>query len=264
MSIGIYADDPGQVENLAGELSAQVLWAAGPRLTGTFAFPVFSDYNRAMTEKPASLVIDCIGDLKDQWALVIPVRAAYFLLEANKKKPALPHAELPAALSQLNSRLDSISELLNLLNDYSKSLSRVGVLLNDATSGIVDDLERTRGILDSVTRIAKRSKIIGLNSAIEAARVGEQGKGFAVVAEEIKTLADDSAQSIQGIERILGGIRKRSGDFSEGTSTISELVSSQQLATAEITAMLQSLKELGQHLKELVGHRPAGRLPALP
>lgn len=258
MRIGIYADDPGQVESLSRQLTAQILWAAGPELGGAFPFPVYGDYAQAMAEKPAGMVIDCIGDLRDQQVMVVPAQAVYLLLGAGKDKSSSgTNTGFLAASAQLSASIDKILKQLSLLNDYSEKLSQVGAQLTSTSAGIAGDLERTGRILDSITRIAKRSKIIGLNSAIEAARVGEQGRGFAVVAEEIKTLADDSAQSILDIERILAGIQRGSEEFSAGTSSVNELSDLQQLTATEISAMLQALKELGQHLKQLAQDQPA-------
>ena len=247
MRIGIYAGDGAQVERLARELSGQVLWAAGPGLEGPFLFPCYDSYEEAQARDPVTLIIDCLGGLRDLQAQVVPLQAALALLGTRAGGSGIPGT----AAAQLVASIESILEQLGRLTAYSEKMSRLGAKLSGAAAGIAGDLERTGAILDSISRIAKRSKIIGLNSAIEAARVGEQGRGFAVVAEEIKTLADDSAQSIQGIERILAGIRQRSGEFSTGTSSVNELSALQKLAATEIAAALQGLKELGQNLKKI-------------
>ena len=77
------------------------------------------------------------------------------------------------------------------------------------------------------------------------------------MAEEIKTLADDSAQSLLNIERILEGIQQRSQVLTEGTSTVAELTVLQQQAAADIEAMMAALKELGQDFKQLDEGQPA-------
>ena len=62
-------------------------------------------------------------------------------------------------------------------------------------------------ITETVSDIAKQSKMLALNASIEAAKAGETGKGFAVVASEVKELADKSQDSTERVKKILQDIR---------------------------------------------------------
>ena len=64
------------------------------------------------------------------------------------------------------------------------------------------------GIVNTINVIAERTNLLSLNASIEAARAGDAGRGFAVVAEEIRNLADRSAQATADIAAIIKALQE--------------------------------------------------------
>ena len=93
-------------------------------------------------------------------------------------------------------------------------LNRKSEAAADMTKQLVSDIAAVNAnsnnigsIIETIQAIAQQTNLLSLNASIEAARAGEAGRGFAVVAEEIRNLADQSAQAGSQIQQIIENIQ---------------------------------------------------------
>ncbi|MFZ5351417.1 MAG: methyl-accepting chemotaxis protein [Bacillota bacterium] len=94
-------------------------------------------------------------------------------------------------------------EMLEKLNTQIETIHEVCTNLKKSTAASGSYIATSDKIVQDVNKIAKQTKILGINANIEAARSGEHGKGFTVVANEVQKLADSSESFAHEINQLL-------------------------------------------------------------
>ena len=115
-------------------------------------------------------------------------------------------ATIEEATASNNQNADNSREA-NLLAQHSNDVARQGnqqmADLMVAMEKITDSSQKIAKIIKTIDEIAFQTNLLALNAAVEAARAGEYGLGFAVVAEEVKNLAERSANAAKEITGII-------------------------------------------------------------
>jgi methyl-accepting chemotaxis protein len=108
-------------------------------------------------------------------------------------------------------------------------------------NSIGESADQITEIIEVISDIADQTNLLALNAAVEAARAGEHGRGFAVVAEEIRKLAERTAESTKEISVLIRNSVKR---VKEGT----ELAGSSRQALANIVSAVEKTNALIQEI----------------
>ncbi len=133
---------------------------------------------------------------------------------------------------QVQVAIDTLLSAREVVIESKKEMSA----LRDATA-LIDDF------VGVISEIATQTNLLALNAAIEAARAGSAGRGFAVVAQEVRTLAEQSANAAnevtENVKRIRTRIASASSSVESGTTRLKDV----ELVTSGVSSALSRIDD---------------------
>lgn len=170
--------------------------------------------------------------------------------------------EQQEALTALAGSLsDAVSSLAGTSEEISAQTEEIAANLRQMTQTAVAAQKRVAEmdqVLGLIKTIAGQTNLLGLNAAIEAARVGEQGRGFGVVAEEIRKLAHMSTDSIKKIDSMVRSIQADSEETHSHVAHVDEVINQVASAITQVTEAVQHASETAQKLDQMARRMSGG------
>ena len=139
------------------------------------------------------------------------------------------------------------NEMAQSVNAVAKAAGKGMDDTMEAIASIEQSSKKINEAVEIITDIADQTNLLALNAAIEAARAGEHGKGFAVVADEVRKLAERSADSAKDIKQL---ISESTIQVQRGVTLSHDAGDSLKKMVIDITKVAEQLKSISTATQE--------------
>ncbi len=138
----------------------------------------------------------------------------------------------------MNRTVEGFQAIQKTVTEAAEKVKRLG-----------DSSQKISTVVDLISAFAAQTNMLALNASIEASRAGEQGRGFAVVAEEVRNLAQQSAEATNEIKKLVTSIQAETDEVAIAMAAGTEQVS---MGTKLVDETRQNLNQITSASNQVV------------